>query len=122
MAQATKVISNKYSFLRICYTIRNHQSDEVLALLDTGFTGHLAIPLSVLNGQFGLPDTRTDWEVADGSIVDSPVYFGRVEILGLSSPLSGIITVLGNDYVLGRGILDRFRITFDHGQKVILEL
>jgi hypothetical protein len=27
---------------------------------------------------------------------------------------------VGNEYILGRRVLDRFEITFDHGQRVII--
>jgi len=29
---------------------------------------------------------------------------------------------LGEEYLLGRGIIDRVRMTFDHGQRLILEI
>lgn len=120
MAQPQPITSNIYPFLPIRVDIRGHQR-ESLALLDTGFTGHLAIPTSLLNGDMGLPDGRVDWELADGSTIDAPLYFGALEIGGLP-PVPALITVLGNDYVLGRGVIDRFKVTFDHGQRVIVEL
>ena len=88
--------------------------------MDTGFTGHLAMSASMLNRILGLPDTRTTWELADENTVDAPVYFGTVEIVGLL-PVPAAIIALGREYILGRGVIDRFKITFDHGQRVIVE-
>ena len=115
-----RITSTTYPYLPIGVAIRGQQRDGLLALLDTGFTGHLAIPPSFLNGSLGLPDTVVDWELADGSIIHAPVYFGTVEIVGLAR-VPAAITMVGNEYVLGRGILDRFRVTFDHGQQVVVE-
>lgn len=92
-----------------------------MALLDTGFTGHLAIPTSILNRDSGLPDSRIDWELADRTVIDAPVYLGTVEIVGLTLVPAGI-TILGTDCTLGRGVLDRFKVTLDHGQRVVVEL
>jgi hypothetical protein len=39
----------------------------------------------------------------------------------LPCQLPAAIAILGNEHVLGLGILDRFRVTFDHGQQVIVE-
>lgn len=118
MAKDT-VISTIYPRLPIRITIHSHKIGKTLALLDTGFTGHLAIPTSILNGDLGLPDTRVDWELADGKKIDAPLYFGNVEIVGFDS-IPAAITILGNEYIIGRGILDRYAITFDHGEKVVV--
>lgn len=121
MAQPPQLTSSTYPFLPVRFIIRGRQSDEVLALLDTGFTGHLAVPTTILNGDFGLPDSRVDWELADGTVIDAPVYFGTVEVVGFTS-VPAAITILGTDYILGRGVLDRFKVTLDHGQRVVVEL
>lgn len=119
MAEPRSVTSTTYPFLSIRIFLRS-QRHGALALLDTGFTGHLVIPTSSLNGDLGVPDARIDWELADGSIIDAPVYLGVLEIIGLTS-LPIVITVLGDDYILGRGVLDRFKVILDHGQQVIIE-
>jgi predicted aspartyl protease len=91
-----------------------------MALLDTGFEGALAIPSAVLDLDLGSPDTSIDWQLADDTVVEAPVYSGSIEIVGFP-PISEVsITVLGGEYLLGRGILDRFEVTFDHGRRVIV--
>lgn len=119
MAQPQQITSDLYPFLPIRLNIRGHRW-EALALLDTGFTGHLAVPLSVLRDGIGLPDGRSDWELADGSMIDAPTYLGSVEIVGFP-PIPATVIFLGNENILGRGVLDRFKVTFDHGQRVVVE-
>ena len=91
-----------------------------MALIDTGFSGYLAVPERFYHDDLGLPDSRVEWQLADGSTVEAPIYFGIVEIVGLPA-VRAAITVLGDEYVLGRRVLDQFRVTLDHGQEVIVE-
>ena len=117
MASTPSVTSEEYPYLQIRFGVQAH-SDEDTALIDTGFTGHLAIPAS-WEARLGRPDGYSRWRLADGSVVHAPVYLGRVEIVGLS-PTTATIVVVGDEYILGRRILDRFEITLDHGQGVIV--
>jgi len=96
------------------------QNSGASALIDTGFTGDLVIPTRALNDTVGLPDARIDWQLADGSVVDAPVYLGTIEVVGIP-PIAVAITTLGNEYILGRGVIDRYRVTFDRGQRIIVE-
>ena len=121
MASSRRVISTSYPFLFIRVEIRGQQQDG-LALLDTGFTGELVVPTRSLGQSIGLPEEHTDWELADGSIVDAPVYLGSLEIVGLPPSFAVAVTPLGNEYVLGRGVLDRFEVIFDRGERVIVNL
>ena len=121
MAERRRVTSTVYPTLSVRLDIRGRQS-EVSALLDTGFTGEVAFPLDILGQAVGLPDEHTDWELADGSIVDAPTYLETLEIIGFSALLPVEITGLGNEYILGRGVLDLFVVTFDRGERVIVEM
>ena len=120
MAQFQPVISTSYPYLDVRVQIGDWHEDA-LALVDTGFTGNLVVPEDRITEELGLPYTRANWRVADGGVVSAPVYLGDVEILDASPSPSVYITFLGNQYILGRGILDRFRIIFDHGERVIVE-
>jgi predicted aspartyl protease len=121
MAHPPRITSTTYPYLEIRVTIRGQQIDSVMAMLDTGFTGHLAVPTAAFSGSLGLPDAAVDWELGDASVIHAPMYFGTVEIIGLAQ-LPAAITLLGNEPILGRGILDRFRVTFDRGHQIIVEL
>ena len=114
-----RLVSTSYPFLSIRFEVRG-QRGEGLALLDTGFDGDLVIPNFWLARRLGFADGRSSWELADDSVIDAPVYLGVLEIVGLASIPDMAITILGNEYILGRGILDLFEVTFDHGQRVIV--
>jgi predicted aspartyl protease len=118
MARSQQVTSNEYPYLPVRFGIHDHVGEES-ALLDTGFTGSLAIPAS-WRTRLGRPDGWGRWRLADGSIIHAPVYLGRVEIIGLPPVQPATIVVVGNEYILGRRVLDRFEITFDHGQRLIV--
>ncbi len=120
MAQRRQITSAApYPYIPIRVQIRRWES-EALALLDTGFTGELVIPESVLF-HLGIPDDHTDVEVADNRIIPAPAFLGAIEIIGLDPIPDVHITVLGDEYILGLGILDLYKVTFDHGERVIIE-
>ena len=121
MASTHQVISRSYPFLPIRVEIHGHRQ-EGLALLDTGFTGELVVSANSLSRTIGMPEEHTDWELADGSVVDAPVYLGSLEIVGLPPSLWVAVIPLGSEYVLGRGVLDRFEVIFDRGERVIVNL
>lgn len=119
MAEFTPVISEHYPYLDVIVSIRGWRNQSS-ALIDTGFTGNLVLPSSLLSSDIGLPDGRIEWQLADESIVTAPLYLGDIEILGIPIISDSSVTFLGSDYILGRGIIDRFRFTLDHGERVIV--
>ncbi len=80
----------------------------------------MVIPYSAIVSGLGDPDTSTNWYLADGSIVESPVYVGSLEIKGLQTLPEIVISVLGADYILGRNVIDRFEVILDHGQRLTI--
>jgi predicted aspartyl protease len=87
------------------------------ALIDTGFDGDLVVPSDVLTSD---PDDFQRWSLADGSVVYAPMYFGRARLDGFDS-FGVLVTVLGDEPLVGRGVTDRFRLVLDHGERVIIE-
>ena len=118
MAEAQQV-STDYPFLAVRIRIRDWEQ-ETLALVDTGFEGSLVIPFSSIDSGLGDPDASSDWILADGSVVESPVYVGSLEIKGLSAISDVVVSLLGSDYILGRNVLDRFELVLDHGQRLTI--
>jgi len=114
-----QVISSRYPYLPIRLTIRG-QIQAVEALLDTGFDDDVIVPDSLLIS-LGWPDGYLRWTLADDSQVNSPSYFGTVDV-GTFGPYHVAISILGGEPIVGRGLADRFAITLDHGQRVIVEL
>ena len=119
MAHRHQVRSSSYPYLTIRVSLRagEHVAE---ALVDTGFTGDLVLPTGLLGGSLGLPDAAIDWELADGSTITAPAYIGSLEIIGLP-PVPATVTVLGGEHILGRGVIDRFRVIFEHGRELIVE-
>jgi predicted aspartyl protease len=120
MAQPQRIVSNRYPYLDIRVTIGDWRG-ESSALPDTGFTAELVVPETLLNQDIGFPDEHIAVEVGDGRIVNSPVYLGAIEIPGLSTIPDVTIIAIGNEFIIGRGIIDLFRVTFEHGARVTVE-
>jgi hypothetical protein len=78
----------------------------VWAYVDTGFDGYLGIPRSQAD-RLGTPDREARYRLADGSPVTLPVYFGTVEVSGLDQALPARIMPVGDEYILGRAVIDR---------------
>ncbi len=116
MASSLSVTSETYLYLQIRFGVQDHSAQDD-APIDTGFTGHLAIPES-WQARLGTPDAYSQWTLADGSVFHAPVYLGSVEIVGLSTIPAATIVVVGDEYILGRRVLDRYEITLDHGLRV----
>lgn len=97
---------------------RSEQQGNLQAYLDTGFDGYLIIPSS-LASNLGPGDYVTRWEMGDGSLAEAGEYIGIMEVSDLV--MTARLTLLGNDFILGRGIIDRLRITFDRGRRIEVE-
>ena len=119
MAQDQLISSDNYPSLPIRVEARGVRF-EGLALLDAGFTGELVLPEIILEGGIGLPVEHTDIEVGDNRVVNSPTYLGSLEIVGLSTIPGVVINIIGDEYIIGRGILDLYSITFEYGLRVIV--
>ncbi|HEY7063328.1 MAG TPA: hypothetical protein VII06_17755 [Chloroflexota bacterium] len=88
-------------------------------LVDTGFSGAVAVPRGLIPASV-IPETLSDWRLADGTQVTAPTYTGYVTI-GQLPPVLADIIVLENAALLGRAVTNQFRVIFDHGTRVIVE-
>ena len=116
MAMSEQLTSSRFPFLPIRLEVRQETYEDE-ALLDTGFDGGMAVPPFLLAGQ--APDWYQLWTLADGSHVTTPVYRGVVG-LGNFQPITILVVALGDEWIIGLGILNHFSITFDHGKKVMV--
>ncbi len=115
------VTSTKFPYLPITIGIRK-RVERVEALLDTGFDGDLVLPPGLItNGK--PPDSYLRWKLADTSEVLVPAYLGRVEVadLGDAGTFAAVISILGNEPIIGRSLSNRFSITLDHGRRLIIK-
>jgi predicted aspartyl protease len=88
-------------------------------LVDTGFDGGVTVPPGLIDSSIK-PDTQLPWLLADGSEIRTPAYLATVQI-GRFQPITTVIIALGDEPLLGREVTDRFRVTFDHGQTILVE-
>lgn len=113
-----RVESDHFPYLPVRLSLRGRTA-EYEAFLDTGFDGGLAVSASsVAAGQ------TADWSLtaflADGSLVDVPAYLGTVQV-GEFPPVTTIIVALGDEPILGRAVADQFKVTLDHGERIVVE-
>jgi predicted aspartyl protease len=113
-----RLIGSRFPYLPI--TLRIGATDASLeALLDTGFSGYAAVPPAVLDMP-GPPDAWLQYGMADGSVITAPAYRGQAQ-LGPFGPFRVVITVLGTEVIVGRALMDRFLITLERGNRIIVE-
>jgi predicted aspartyl protease len=108
-----------YPSLRIQYLIEGLQG-EAFALVDTGFDGYLAVPESLLP-QLPQPAYVHRVRTASGQVVGVPAYVGTVELGDQPGPIQAVAIVLGDEYLVGLRTVNHFKITFDHGQRLVVE-
>ncbi len=119
MAQDHLIESTNYPYLDIRVEIQGVQLQGP-ALLDTGYTGELIIPERTL-ALLGPPIDNRNIFLGNNQPVLSPWYMGTLQIIGVAEDFrSTFIQVIGDEYIMGREILDLFEITFDHGQRVVV--
>lgn len=115
---AIKRIISRFPYLSLELQVR-HRKEKIEVLLDTGFDGDIAIPKGMLtNGD--VPDGLLPWKLADGSKIIAAAYIGRVKLGQIPSIAVTVIT-LGDEPLIGQGIIKHFTITLDHGKRVLIE-
>ena len=122
MSEKTSFTSEHYPYLPVTI-ILNKRRETVEALLDTGFDGDVIIPEGFLTDN-ETPDSYLRFTLADPTAtVLAPSYLGAVEVaqLGDAGSSVAIISVLGTEPIIGRNLARRFRITLDHGRRVVIE-
>jgi len=90
------------------------------ALVDTGFDGHLTLPISFA-ASLGAADLYAQWTLADGTPIHLPEYRGGIEKAGLGATFMARIILMGEECLLGQGIIRQLKVTFDHGTQVMVE-
>jgi predicted aspartyl protease len=114
------VVSSNPPFIQINVTLEGESQPIYVgeALLDTGYDGSLSLPLDILQSR----TAKGEWEIelADGSRLSVPFFYGTIDISGLAR-VGIVLSALGTEAIVGRRVMDYFRVTFDHGREVIVE-
>jgi len=90
---------------------------EEEAFPDTGFTGGVIIPRALVEEI----DARPHWgelRLGNQAIVGASYWRGRVAIGDLDLPTE--IWALGDEFIIGRKVLDRMEVCFEFGERVRL--
>jgi predicted aspartyl protease len=113
------VTSNRFPYIEVEFRVRGFQKKD-WAYIDTGFDGFLIVPYTVAIA-LGDADLVSTWELGDGSLVEGADYLGDIEITGLAQTIRGQVTCLGDESILGLGVLKYFKTIFDHGRTVVVD-
>ncbi len=113
-----RLVSSNFPYLPVQIDVDGDVRD-IEALLDTGFDGDLVLPEGLVPNPTAAA-IYSHWTLADGSDVRAPSYIANIRV-GDFGPFVAVITIVGNEPLLGRSLTDRFRITLDHGRQVIVE-
>jgi predicted aspartyl protease len=109
------LVSDDYPYLQVSCRVGNTQL-RGRAYLDTGFDGGLVVPVN----EMGLAPVRlTPIELGDGSLTWLPESRGEIEI-GAARFRANVLFA-GEEYLLGREVLDRMRVCFDRGKRLEIE-
>ena len=113
-----RVVSARYPYVPVRLVV-DQQVIEVEAFLDTGFDGDIVIPRGLIDSS-ARPTSYLYWALTDNSIVQAPAYPGTAAIGQLGS-FPVLVTMLGDEPIVGRRVTDRFRVTLDHGRRLVIE-
>ena len=92
---------------------------HIEAFIDTGFDGDVVAPGTFFTGS-SAPSDSLRWRLADGSQIVAPAYRGELRI-GSVVVAPVVVTALGDEPIVGRGVIDRFGLILDHGRRVVVE-
>jgi predicted aspartyl protease len=112
----SRFISTHFPYLP-AEIVAQGQKFDIEALVDTGFDGEILIPHSFLGDAPVQGELRLQF--ADGSIIMVPTHRVTVRI-GPLGPFETIAGSLGNEFLIGVGLIRRLLLTLDHGERVIV--
>jgi hypothetical protein len=87
------------------------------ALPDTGFSGGVVIPAGC-SDEINQPGEDGLLRLGNDQSVEAPWWGGEIAVGKLTMPTT--VWALGDDFVLGREVLDRMEICFEFGERVRL--
>jgi predicted aspartyl protease len=102
----------------VVITVAPYPSIETEALVDTGYTGFVVVPV----GSLPTADAphRVTLRLADGTPLTAPAYRGEL-VIGATCLASVLVTALGDSTIIGLQVLRSFTLTLDHGREIALQ-
>jgi predicted aspartyl protease len=89
-------------------------------LLDSGFEGFMAVPIEVV-ASLPAPEYRQEAETVSGEFLAVPVWFGSAELADVPGAFDVRVIAIGDEFLIGLQTMNQFRITLDHGRRVLVE-
>ncbi len=89
-----------------------------MALADTGYNGGVIVPERECDN-LGHRDGFSKLRLADEERIDVELFQSAVSLKDREMVVKAV--VVGNQFIVGREVLDHFRVCFDHGQRVEIE-
>lgn len=94
---------------------------KLSVVVDTGFNGELMLPQRLLRRLGFEFSMKSEAELADGSIVETTIYRGRIDWFGKEQTIQAVATD-SEDTLLGTGMLFGLTLFMDLDEnKVVLE-
>ncbi len=106
-----------YPYLKVRCRIHDREF-EASGLVDTGFDGGLVIPVSQGRGM-PEPPRQVIVRLGDGSLARTAEFVGMV-LLG-NKQMQVTVMFLGNEYLVGRQIVDQLHLCFHYGEYLEIE-
>lgn len=127
---AGKVVSDNPPLFKLNLTVdlndRVATEEQIEAMFDSGFNGDVSIPRELIgNGNAPAPEARVPITIANGDTIWVPSYQGGVafnELEGeIAQPIPVSVFVMGENVLVGRGLMDHFLVVLDHGRTMTVE-
>jgi clan AA aspartic protease len=115
------VTTRREPAIRLRLTGPTGQSEEILAVLDTGFNGTLALPLTLVAWLSLEREEASRVRLADGDIRPIDLYTVTVDWDG--QPRAVFAFAMGTMPLIGMSLLEGYRLTIDaiDGGRVVIE-
>lgn len=106
-----------YPFVEVAVSVGTWSLVE-LAYLDTGHEGGLVVPVEFANEILAAP-SWIPHQLADDRRIDAPTWTGILQIM--DREFVADVTAMGTRLLLGRDILDRLTVCFEHGRRLTIQ-
>ncbi len=91
---------------------------DVMALADTGYSGGVVIP-EIERDKLDTRDGFTNLRLANEDRIPVELFQAIVDLKNRQLVVRAV--VIGREFIIGREVLDHYRVCFDHGKNVEIE-
>ena len=111
-------LSPEYPRIRVIAAISDWVCPDQDALPDTGFTGGVLVPYRYVDDIPVAPDSGR-LRLGNGLTVQALWWDGEISIGDFNAAVT--IWALGDDFLIGREVLDQMEICFEFGERVRMQ-